>query len=43
MPLFYDENTRLVQIYVKNCDVNAMEYRDFSQVYIDPNLKEKKK
>lgn len=42
MPLFYDENTRLVQVYVKNCDVNAMEYRDFTHVYIDPNLKEKK-
>lgn len=43
MPIFYDENTRLVQVYVKNFDLNAMEYRDFSQVYIDPSLRAKKK
>lgn len=42
MPIFYDENTRLIQIYVKNFDVNSMEYRDFSRVYLDPNLKETK-
>lgn len=41
MPIFYDENTRLLQIYVKNFDINAMEYRDFTDVYIDPNLKNK--
>ncbi len=43
MPIFYDENTRLLQVFVKNFDVNAMEYRDLSEVYIDPVLKEKKK
>lgn len=35
MPIFYDENTRLLQIYVKNFLANAMEYRDFSQVWFD--------
>lgn len=35
MPIFYDENTRLLQIYVKNFPANAMEYRDFSQVWFD--------
>jgi hypothetical protein len=43
MPIFYDENTRLLQVFVKNFDVNAMEYRDLSEVFIDPTLKEKKK
>jgi oligopeptide transport system substrate-binding protein len=42
MPIFYDENTRLIQIYVKNFPVNAMEYRDFSQVYLNPNQMERK-
>jgi len=35
LPIFYDENTRLLQIYVKNFPSNAMEYRDMSQVYFD--------
>ncbi|MDQ3190018.1 MAG: ABC transporter substrate-binding protein [Bacteroidota bacterium] len=42
MPIFYDENTRLVQMYVKNFHINSMEYRDFTRVYIDPNIKDKK-
>ncbi|HET6243256.1 MAG: ABC transporter substrate-binding protein [Bacteroidetes bacterium] len=42
MPIFYDENTRLIQVYVKNFPINSMELRDFSKVYIDPNLMEKK-
>jgi len=35
MPIFYDENTRLLQVYVKNFPANAMEYRDMSEVYFD--------
>ena len=35
MPIFYDENTRLIQVYVKNFPSNSMEYRDMSQVYFD--------
>jgi len=36
MPIFYEENYRLVQKNVKNFPANAMEYRDFSRVYIEP-------
>lgn len=36
MPIFYDENYRLIQINVKNFPANAMEYRDLSQVYFEP-------
>ena len=35
VPIFYDENTRLLQVYVKNFPSNAMEYRDMSTVYFD--------
>ena len=35
MPIYYDENTRLIQIYVKNFPSNAMEYRDMTAVYFD--------
>lgn len=35
IPLFYDENIRLLQPYVMNFDINAMEYRDLSKVYFD--------
>lgn len=35
MPIFYDENTRLIQVYVKNFPSNAMEHRDMSRVYFD--------
>jgi peptide/nickel transport system substrate-binding protein len=41
MPIFYDENYRLVQTNVKNFPANAMEYRDMTRVYIQP--KEEKK
>jgi oligopeptide transport system substrate-binding protein len=37
MPIFYDENYRLVQSNVKNFDVNGMEYRDVSRVYFIPD------
>jgi peptide/nickel transport system substrate-binding protein len=39
IPLFYDENDRLVQKNVKNFPINAMEYRDFTRVYIVPKDK----
>ena len=35
MPIFYDENTRLIQVYVKNFPSNSMEYRDMTKVYFD--------
>jgi ABC-type transport system substrate-binding protein len=35
MPIFYDENTRLLHVYVKNFPSNAMEYRDMTKVYFD--------
>lgn len=35
MPIFYDENTRLIQMYVKNFPSNSMEYRDMTRVYFD--------
>ena len=42
MPVFYDENYRLVQINVKNFPANAMEYRDLSRVYFEPKKEPKK-
>ena len=33
MPLFYKENYRLLQPYVKNFHQNPMEYRKFREVY----------
>ncbi|MEO6883222.1 MAG: ABC transporter substrate-binding protein [Bacteroidia bacterium] len=41
MPIFYEENYRLVQKYVKNFDINAMEYRDLEKVYFDKKEQEK--
>ncbi|HVA98233.1 MAG TPA: ABC transporter substrate-binding protein [Bacteroidia bacterium] len=35
MPIFYEEDYRLIQKYVKNFDINAMEYRDLEKVYFD--------
>ncbi len=35
MPIFYDENTRLIQVHVKNFPSNSMEYRDMTAVYFD--------
>ncbi len=34
MPIYYDENTRLLQRKVKNFPANALEYRDLSEVYL---------
>lgn len=39
IPIFYDENIRLLQPYVKGFDSNAMEYRDFRRVYFDKSEK----
>ncbi len=39
MPIFYDENDRLMQKNVRNFPVNAMEYRDLSRVYLIPKDK----
>jgi len=35
MPIFYDENTRLIQVHVKNFPSNSMEFRDMTSVYFD--------
>ena len=43
MPIFYHENYRLVQLWVKNCETNAMDYRDMSKVYFIPKEEVKKK
>lgn len=40
MPVFYDENYRLLQLYVKNFDANALEYHDLSRVYLLPKTDE---
>ncbi|MBN8704130.1 MAG: ABC transporter substrate-binding protein [Bacteroidetes bacterium] len=42
MPIFYDENYRLLQNNVRNFDANAMEYRDFTRVYFDRTDSKKK-
>ena len=43
MPIYYYEHYRLLQLNVRNFDINAMEYRDLSRVYLaDPNKKEGK-
>lgn len=39
MPIFYDENDRLVQKNVRNYPANAMEYRDLTRVYMVPKDK----
>ena len=41
MPIFYDENYRLVQTYVKSFPANAMEYRDLTRVYFEPKAEKK--
>ena len=42
MPIFYDENDRLVQKNVRNFPANAMEYRNLERVYIIPRAKDAK-
>jgi peptide/nickel transport system substrate-binding protein len=36
MPIFYEENYRLLQVYVRNFPANAMEYRDMGRIYMAP-------
>lgn len=43
MPIFYDENDRLVHKNVRNFPANAMEHRDLSRVYFVPKDKDTKK
>ncbi len=42
MPVFYDENYRLLKPNVKNFPANAMEYRDMTRVYLEPKVEQKK-
>lgn len=42
IPIYYDENFRMLQQNVRNLYGNAMEYRDFSSVYLIPADKMKK-
>lgn len=39
VPLFYDENDRLIQKNIRNLPINAMEYREYSKLYIVPKDK----
>lgn len=39
MPIFYEENYRLIQLSVKNFPPNGMEYRDLTKVYKTPKEK----
>ena len=44
MPIYYYEHYRLLQLNVRDFDINPMEYRDLSQVYFaNPNAKKKEK
>ncbi len=43
LPNYYDIDYRLLQPYIRNCPQNAMEFRDFSEVYFVPsNIQTKK-
>lgn len=35
MPIYYEINDRLVQKYVRGLEINAMEYRDLTRVWLD--------
>ena len=37
LPIYYDRDYRLLQPYVRNLHQNPMEYRNFREVYFDPN------
>ena len=43
IPVFYDENDRLIQKNVRNFPANAMEYRNLERVYIIPKDKNTEK
>jgi len=40
MPIYYDEFTRLIPVYVQNFPQNSIEYRDFSAVWFKSALRE---
>ncbi|MDB5227543.1 MAG: dipeptide transporter substrate-binding protein [Bacteroidota bacterium] len=42
LPIYYDMDFRLLQPNVRNCPQNAMEQRDFSEVYFVPKAAKKK-
>ena len=42
MPIYYSEHTRLLQKNVRNFDVNSMEHRDLSRVYLASKLQVEK-
>jgi peptide/nickel transport system substrate-binding protein len=42
LPIYYDMDFRLLQPNVRNCPQNAMEQRDFSEVYFVPLASKKK-
>jgi ABC-type oligopeptide transport system substrate-binding subunit len=35
MPIYYEQNDRLVQSNVRNFDINPMEFRDMTRVWIE--------
>ncbi|HLG03016.1 MAG TPA: ABC transporter substrate-binding protein [Bacteroidia bacterium] len=35
MPIYYEVNDRLLQLYVRNFDINPMEFRDMTGVWLD--------
>ena len=39
MPLYYDIDYRLLQPYLHHFPQNAMDYRDYSEIYFTPHLK----
>ena len=41
IPIFYDENDRLIQKNIRNFPANAMEYRNLERVYIIPKAEKK--
>jgi peptide/nickel transport system substrate-binding protein len=43
LPIYYDVDFRLLQSNVRNCPQNAMELRDFSEVYFVPTTDTQKK
>jgi len=43
LTIFYNENDRLIQKYVRNFPINALEYRDFTEVYFVPKNNSTKK
>lgn len=40
MPIYYEEFTRLLPTYVQNFPQNGMEYRDFTEVWINSSMME---